>query len=72
MLFETEEAGLPERLETADIIVSIKSGMNHRLRIPVVNNLKHDIFSSKNTIIGRLQQISHIIPLQVKERKEDI
>ena len=38
MLFETEEIELPEGLETADTIVSIKSGMNNRLKISVINN----------------------------------
>ena len=72
MLFETEEIELPEGLETEDTIVSVKSGMNHCLKIPVISNSKHDIFLPKNTITGRLQQISHITPLQVKERKVDI
>ena len=71
MLFETEEIELPEGLETADIIVSVKSDINHRLKIPVINNSKHDIFIPKNTIVGSLQQILYISPLQVK-RKADI
>ena len=50
------------RLETADTIVFFKLGMNHRLKIPVINNSKHE----QNTIRGRLQQISHITPLLVK------
>ena len=72
MPFETEGIEPPEGLENADTTVSIKSGMKHRLKIPVINNSKHDIFLPENTIIGRLQQISHITPLQVKERKADI
>ena len=72
MLFETGEIELPEGLETEDTIVSVKSGMNYCLKIPVISNSKHDIFLPKNTIRGRLQQISHITPLQVKERKVDI
>ena len=72
MLFETELIELAEGLETTDTIVSIKSDMNHCLKIPVINNSKHDIFLPNNTIIGRLQQVSHTTPLQVKERKADI
>ena len=66
MLFGTEEIELPEGLETADTIVSVKSGMNHHLKIHVINDSKHDIFLPKNTIIGRIQQISHITPILVK------
>ena len=68
MLFETEEIELPEGLETVNTIVTVKPGPNHRLRIPVLNNSKHDLILKKNTAIGRIQQISSITPLQVKER----
>ena len=54
MLFETEETELPEGLETADTIFSVKSGMNHCLKIPVINISKHDIFLPKNAVLGRL------------------
>ena len=72
MLFKTKEIELPEGLETADTIVSVKSGIKHRLEIGVINSSKRDIFLSKNTMIGRLQQISQIMPLLVKEKKADI
>ena len=72
LLFETKNIELPERLETAGTIASVKSGMNHRLKILVINNSKLDIFLPKNTIIGRLQQILCITPLQIKESKADI
>ena len=50
MLYETKEIELSEGLETAETIVSVNSGMNHRLKIPVINNSKHDKFLPKNTI----------------------
>lgn len=37
-----------------------------------MNNSRHDITLQKNTVIGRLQQVSHITPLQVKERELDV
>ena len=46
--------------------------MNHHLKIPGINKSKHDIFLPKNRIVGRLQQISLITPLLVKEREADI
>ena len=67
--FRSRRNGTTEGLETPYTIVSIKSRMNHRLIIPVINNSKHDIFLPINTIIGRLQQISHIKLLQAKEKK---
>ena len=66
MFFGTEKIELPEGLETADTIVSVKSGMNHHVKIHVINDSKHDIFLPKNTIIGRIQQISHITSILVK------
>ena len=68
MLFKTEEIELPEGLETVNTIVAVKPGPNHRSRIPVLNNSKHDIILQKNTTIGRIQQIASITPLQVQER----
>ena len=47
MLFERVEMEVPEGLETPDTIVSVKSGMNHRLKIPVISNSKHDIFNNE-------------------------
>lgn len=41
MLFETEEIEWPEGLETADTAVSVKSGMKHFLKIPVISNTRH-------------------------------
>ena len=72
MLFEIEEIELPDGLETKDTMISVKSGMNHRLKISVINNSKQNIFLSKKTIIGTFQQISHITTLLVKEGKADI
>ena len=69
MLFETEEIELPERLETISTIVSVKSGPKHRLKVPLLNNSKHDITLQKNSVIGRLYQIFYSTPLQVKQRK---
>ena len=68
LLFETEEIELPEGLETVNTIVTVKLGPNHQLRIPLLNNSNHDIILQKSTTIGRIQQISSITALQVKER----
>ena len=60
MLFETDEIELPQGLETVNTIVTVKSGPNHQLRIPVLNNLKHDIIIQKNKAVGRIQEIASI------------
>ena len=67
MLFETEKVELPEGLERVNTRVTVKPGPNPWLRIPVLNNSKHDIILQKNTTIGRIQQISSITLLQVQE-----
>ena len=66
ILFETEETELQESLETVNYIVTIKLGPNLWLRIPALNNSKHDIILQKNTTIGRIQQISSISPLKLQ------
>ena len=58
MLCETEELDLPEGLETFSTIVSVKSGPNHRLKVPFLNNSKHDNAQQKNSVIGILHHTS--------------
>lgn len=58
MLSETEELDLPEGLETFSTIVSVKSGPNHRLKVPFLNNSKHDNAQQKNSVIGILHHTS--------------
>ena len=64
MLFETEEIELPEGLETVNTITTVKPGQNHRLKITVLSNSKHDINLRKKTILGRTLQVLSIALLQ--------
>lgn len=58
MLCETEELDLPEGLETFSTIVSVKSGPNHRLKVPFLNNSKHGNTQQKISVIGILHDTS--------------
>ena len=58
MLSETEELDLPEGLETFSTIVSVKSGPNHRLKVPFLNNSMHDNTQQKISVIGILHDTS--------------
>lgn len=40
---QTEEFELPERLKTIDVIILLKSGPNHRIKISVLNKPRHDL-----------------------------
>ena len=54
VLLKTEEFKLPEGLETINTIVKVKPGPNIWLRIPILNNSKHDpekYILQKNTTI---------------------
>ena len=64
MLSETEELDLPEGLETFSTIVSVRWGPNHRLKVPFLNNSKHDNTQQKTLLL-----VSYITLLQLKERK---
>ena len=66
MLFETGEIELLKCLEIVNTIITVKSGLNHRLRIPVLDNSKHNIILQKNTNIDRIHQISSVAPWQVQ------
>ena len=65
---QTKEIELPEGLKIVNTIVSVWEGSNNRLKIPKINNSKHDIKLQKNSELGILQQIAYITQLEVKQR----
>ena len=44
----------------------MKKGVNNYFKVPVVNSSDHDIILKKNMIMGRLEPIKSLVPLEVK------
>ena len=66
MIFQQEETELAEGLDCADSIIMMKKGVNNYFKVPVVNSSDHDIILKKNMIMGRLEPITSLVPLEVE------
>ena len=71
MMFHQGEVELPEGLECVDSLVMLKKGTSNYFKILVMNTTKHDKTLRKNTIIGRLEYVNSVIPLDVKKQSLD-
>ena len=66
MIFQQEETELAEGLDCTDSIIMMKKGVNNYFKVPVVNSSDHDIILKKNMIMGRVEPIESLVPLEVK------
>ena len=66
MIFQQEETELAEGLDCTGSIIMMKKGVNNYFKVPVVNSSDHDIILKKNMIMGRLEPIKSLVPLEVE------
>ena len=66
MIFQQEETELAEGLDCTNSIIMIKKGVNNYFKVPVVNSSDHDNILRKNMIMGRLEPIKALVPLEVE------
>ena len=67
MMFHGSDLDVPEGIQCADSLVMLKNGINNYFQVPVINDSAHDITLRKNLVVGRLEYVSSVIPLEVKE-----
>ena len=74
MLFVKSVYDLPEGIEPADSVLMLKPGVNNYFKIPVVNNTSREVLLRKNLVIGDVEYVNSITPLEVKvsEKKAQI
>ena len=63
---QQEETELAEGLDCTDSIIMMKKGVNNYSKVPVVNSSDHDIILKKKMIMGRLEAIKSLVPLEVE------
>ena len=66
MVFQGRIEDSSESIEVPDSIVTLKVGSKNYFKVPVINNSNHEIFLKKNNVIGNLDYVSSVIPLEVK------
>ena len=67
MMFHGSDLDVSEGIQCADSLVMLKNGINNYFQVPVINDSAHDITLRKNLVVGRLEYVSSVIPLEVKE-----
>ena len=71
VLFEPDiESPWPSGLEVPETLVTLRGGTSSRVAIRVTNNTEHDITLRDRTVLGKLQQVKSVTPLEVKLREE--
>ena len=72
VIFEPEEnPDLPNGLVVSESLFSLKPGKTSVVKFQVQNITKHDIVLPKRTVLGRIQLVQSVTPLDVK-LKEDV
>ena len=71
VLFEPDiESSWPPGLEVPETLVTLRGGTSSRVAIRVTNSTGHDIILRNRTVLGKLQQVKSVTPLEVKMREE--
>ena len=67
VLFEPDElAPWPDGLTVHETVTTVKQGSMSYVKIDVTNTTNHDITLQKHTVLGRLQLVTSITPVEVK------
>lgn len=70
-LFEPDPARpWPSGLEISETLVTLQRGNSSRIDIDVYNNTKHDITLKGRTVLGQLQLVTSVTPLEVQLKEE--
>ncbi|TNN48593.1 Solute carrier family 2, facilitated glucose transporter member 9 [Liparis tanakae] len=72
VLFEAEEIPKwPEGLNITDTVICLQKGNWSRVAIPVTNGSKQDITLSPRTVLGKLQQVKTIYPVDLRAKAKE-
>ena len=63
-LSQTQE--LAEGLHCTDSIIMMKKGFKNYFKVPAVNSSDYDIILKKNMVMGRVEPINSLVPVEVK------
>ena len=67
VLFEADENGQwPFGLQVSDTLLTATAGKSSRVEVEVKNTTKHDVVLRNRTVLGRLQLIQSVTPVDVK------
>ena len=68
-IFEPEMiGGIPDGLQLTEMLVTLKRGTTQMLQVNIENLTNHDIRIRNNTLVGHLQLIQSVTPMEVREK----
>lgn len=72
VLFEVDENGhWAGGLQVSDNLLTVKAGKASKIEVEIRNTTKHDISLKGRTVLGRLQLIQSVTPVEVKLKTAD-
>ena len=67
VMFEPDESNpWPSGLEISETLLTVKKGKSSQVEIDIVNNTNHDIRLPERTLLGRLQLVQSVTPVEVR------
>ena len=73
VLFEADENGQwPSGLQVSDTLLTAMAGKSSRVEVEVKNTTRHDIVLRNRTVLGRLQPIQSVTPVEVKLKANNV
>ena len=70
-IFQSKCVELPKGIQCTDSAIMLKSGIKNYFKVPVSNDSNQNITIMKNTIIGNLEYLASIVPLEVRANTGD-
>ena len=72
VLFEPDETNpWPGGLEVSETLLTVKKGKSSQIDIDITNNTNHDIVLRGRTLLGRLQLVQSVTPVEVKLKEPE-
>ena len=72
VLFEPDEPNpWPSGLEIAETLLTVNKGKSSKVEIEIVNNTNPDIILPGRTLLGRLQLVQSVTPVEVRLKDSD-
>lgn len=69
VLFESDvESPWPSGLEVPETLVTLRGGASSQVGIQVRNTTDHDIILKNRTVLGKLELVKSVMPLEVRKR----
>ena len=71
MIFQRKFVELPEGIQSGDSVIMLNPDIKNYFKVPVINDNNYNITIMKNTVIGNLEYVTSIVPLEGRANTGD-